>query len=320
MATYSGVQTAGDFVALPQAILDVYAMDIEHEALGVMKFEEFAVKKTELMKQAGQTITMNRYNNLTRGGQLDESVAMVEGNLSATQKQLTVTEWGNAVGVSEKLLQTSFDDVLAESAILLGRDYAVVNDIMLRDVIAAGTNVIYGGSAASRAAMDGAADFFDVEILRQAAEVLQTKNAPKFMGDFYACFIHPHQAAYLKRDPDWVAAQNYANTRALFNGELGRWEDIIFIGTTHCQNGAAPTTDPGYLAGLASAATGGVVNAHVYESLLFADSAFGKATALPVELRDGGVTDYGRKHGLAWYGIQGAGILEDDFIVRLETV
>ena len=320
MATYSGVQTAGDFVALPQAILDVYSMDIEHEALGVMKFEEFAVKKTELMKQAGQTITMNRYNNLTRGGQLDESVAMVEGNLAATQKQLTVTEWGNAVGVSEKLMQTSFDDLLAESAILLGRDYAVVNDLMLRDVIASGTNVIYGGSKATRALMDGAADFFDVEILRQAAEVLQTKNAPKFMGDFYACFIHPHQAAYLKRDPDWVAAQHYANTRALFNGELGRWEDIIFIGTTHCQNGAAPTTDAGYLASLVNAATAGSSNANVYESLLFSDSAFGKATALPVELRDGGVTDYGRKHGLAWYGLMGAGILEDDFIVRLETV
>lgn len=320
MSTFSGVHTAGDFVALPQAILDVYSMDIEHEALAVMKFEEFAVKKTELTVQPGQTITMNRYNNLNRGGQLEESVAMVEGNMTATQRAVSVTEWGNAVGVSEKLVQTSYDDVLAEAAVLLGRDYAVVNDLMLRDTLGAATNVVYGGNKASRAAMDGAVDYFDVEIIRQAVEILQTKNAPKFMGDFYVCFVHPHQSAYLKRDPDWVAAQNYANTRALFNGELGRWEDVIFVGTTHSRNGAASSADPGYLAALVNGATGGTANAHVYESLMFGDSAIGKALALPVEMRDGGIMDYGRKHGLAWYSIMGSGILEDDFIVRLETV
>jgi N4-gp56 family major capsid protein len=320
MATFSGVHTSGNFVALPQAILDVYSMDIEHEALGVMKFEEFAVKKTELQAQPGQTITMNRYNNLTRGGPLTESTEMSEQGLTASQRAITVTEWGNAVGVSEKLVQTSFDDVLAEAAVLLGRDYAVVNDLMIRDALGLGSNVVYGGAKASRAAMDGATDFFDVEIIRLGVEVLQTKNAPKFMGDFYVCFVHPHQAAYLKRDPDWVAAQNYANTRALFNGELGRWEDVVFVGTTHCKNGAAAAIDAGYSASLVNAATGGTANAHVYESLLFADSAVGKAIALPVEMRDDGVKNYGRKHGLAWYGIHGAGVIEDDFIVRLETV
>ena len=318
---FTAVHTSGaTHVALPQAILDVYSMDIEHEALGVMRFEDFATKKTELMTEAGQTITMNRYNNLTRGGQLTEATEMTEVAITATQRAITVTEWGNAVGVSEKLLKMAQDDLLSEAATLLGRDYAVVNDIMIRDAVALATNVVYGGNKASRAAMDGATDFFDVEAVRQGLEVLQTNNAPKFMGDFYVCFVHPHQAAYLKRDPDWVAANNYANTRALFNGELGRWEDVVFVGTTHARNGAASSLDPGYLAALASAATGGAATAHVYEALLFADNAVGKALALPVEMRDGGVMDYGRKHGLAWYSIMGAGILEDDFIVKIETV
>jgi len=318
---FSAVSTAaGTHLALPQAILDVYSMDIEHEALGIMRFEEFATLKTDLMAQAGQTITMNRYNNLTRGSALTESTEMSEVAITATQKAITVTEYGNAVGVSEKLLKMAQDDLLKESAVLLGRDYAVVNDLMIRDALGGATNVLYGGNNSSRAAMDGAVDFFDVEILRQGVETLQTNNAPKFMGDFYVCFIHPHQAAYLKRDPDWVAAQNYAGTRNLFSGELGRWEDVVFIGTTHCRNGAAGTSDPGYLAALANAATGGASNANVYEALLFADSAVGKAMALPVEMRDGGTMDYGRKHGLAWYSIMGSGVLEDDFIVRLETV
>jgi len=320
MASYSGVHTAGDFVALPQAIREVYSMDILHEALGVMRYEEFAVKKTDLSTEPGQNINFTRYNNIQRGGQLQEHVALVEKNMSASQQAVTVTEWGNAIGISEKLLVTSFDDQMAEASILLGRDYAVVNDLMLRDVLASATQVVYAGNRATRALMQGGVDYFDVELIRQGVEVLQTKNAPKFNNDFYVCFVHPHQSAYLKRDPDWVAAHNYANTRALFNGELGRWEDTVFIGTTHQRNGAAPTTDPGYTAALANAATGGAAAADVYEAFIFGDSSYAKATALPVELRDNGVTDYGRKHGLAWYSIMGSGVLEDDFIVKLESV
>lgn len=320
MAQFSGVATAGSYVAIPQAILDVYSADILHEALAVMRFEEFAVKKTELNKTPGQTITMTRYNNIERGGELQEHVEMDEKAMSASQRAVTVTEWGNAIGVSEKLLQMAMDDQLAEAATLLGRDYAVVNDLMCRDTLGKASQVLYAGAKASRAAMIGGTDYFDVELIRLAVEILQTKNAPKFNGDFYICFVHPHQSAYLKRDPDWVSANNYANTRALFTGELGRWEDVVFIGTTHCRNGAASADDPGYLAALKNAATGGATAANVYESFLFSDSAYGKATGLPVEMRDSGVRDYGRKHGLAWYSIMGAGILEDDFIVRIETV
>lgn len=317
---YSGVSTAGSFVSLPQAILDVYSADILHEAMGIMQFEEFAVQKTELGTQPGQTITMTRYNNIQRGGQLQEDTPIEVTNMTASQHAISVTEWGNAIGVSEKLLQMSFDDQMTEAGVLLGRDYAVVNDLMCRDAVAGGTQVVYGGNKTSRAAMVGGTDYFDVEAIRQIVEILQTKNAPKFMGDYYVGFVHPHQAAYLKRDPDWVAAQNYANTRALFTGEIGRWEDVIFISTTHCRNGAAGTSDPGYYASLVNAATGGASSADVYEALFLADSAYGKATGLTVEMRDNGVEDFGRKHALAWYAIMGAGILEDDFIVRCETV
>jgi len=319
-STYTGVATAGSVVALPQGILDVYSMDVLHEAVGIMRYEEFLVQKTELGVQPGQTITMTRYNNITRGGQLDEHTDMEETNITASQHSISVTEYGNAVGVTEKLLQMSFDDTMEEAAVLLGRDYAVVNDLLCRDAIAGGTNVLYAGAKSSRAALVGAQDYFDIEVLRRGTEFLQTKNAPKFNGDFYICFVHPHQVAYLKRDPDWVAAQNYANTRALFNGELGRFDDVVFIGTTHARNGAAAATDPGYLAALVGAALGSGTATNVFEALLFADSAVGKATGLPVELRDNGVRDFGRKHGLAWYSIMGAGILEDDFILRIETV
>lgn len=314
--SYSGLATAGTIVALPEAMLEVYSLDIQHEAMGVARLAEFAQKKTELGKQKGETINFTRYANLTRGGTLAED-ADLEGNeqsMSASQVPITVTEYGNAVGLTEKLLLLSYDDMLSEAAVLLGRDYAVVLDLAIRDVLDAGAgSSIFAGDATAIGNTDSN-DVFDVEVVRDSVEILQTANTPKFNADFYVGFIHPHAAAYLKRDPDWVSANNYANTRALFNGELGRWEDVVFISTTHMPNGACAAADPGYKAALDGTGAGGI---NLYHAYIFGDGAVGWAEALPVEMREGGVRDYGRKHGIAWYSIMGFGMIYADYSVEI---
>ena len=317
---YSGILTAGppdqDVVALPQALLVVYSLDIQHEALGIMRFNDFAVKKTELGKLPGETITFTRYGNITRGGQLMEHEDIAMQTMSASTNTLDVTEYGNAIGLTEKMLQLSFDDMLAEAAVLLGRDYAIVKDLAERDALINNlTNSHFAGGRAAAANLL-ATDFFDIELLRVAVETLQTQNVPKFMGDFYVCFVHPHQVAYIKRDPDWQAANNYANTRALFNGELGRFEDTIFIGTTHMRNGAAAATTPGEAAALQNAGADGQ---HLYEALIFGDSCLACATGLEPEMRESGVIDFGRKHGIAWYSIEGFDLLYDNYGAILTT-
>jgi hypothetical protein len=73
------------------------------------------------------------------------------------------------------------------------------------------------------------------------------------------------------------------------------------------------TAEKGYL----SNATGNT--AEVYESIMIGDNAFGHAISLPVELRDGGVLDFGREHALAWYAIYGLGLITDQSVVIAET-
>ena len=73
------------------------------------------------------------------------------------------------------------------------------------------------------------------------------------------------------------------------------------------------TAEKGYLTG----ATGN--SAEVYESIMIGDNAFGHAISLPVELRDGGVLDFGREHALAWYAIWGLGVITDQAIVKVYT-
>jgi hypothetical protein len=61
------------------------------------------------------------------------------------------------------------------------------------------------------------------------------------------------------------------------------------------------------------------LTADVYESVMIGDNAFGHAIALPVELRDGGVLDFGREHALAWYAIWGLGVITDQAINKVYT-
>jgi|11_taG_2_1085331.scaffolds.fasta_scaffold00118_19 N4-gp56 family major capsid protein len=334
----SGVNTSGDIVKLPEALLDVFSLDILHNAQGIMRFEEFAVRRQELLASPGEVVKFTIYDDILRSAtnnKLDESDSLAAQTMAATQKSITVAEWGNAIKVSEKLLRLSWDDVMAESATLLGRDYAVTRDIALRDALFNGVaNAITAGNlpAGHNFTTDGnitgqvadslinANETFDIESIRNAVEILQTNNAPKFFGDYYVCFLHPHQASYLKRDPDWINAHQYVGTRNLFNGEIGRWEDVIFIVTTHAPNGAAASSAPGYDASLIGDDTNGIANnVKAYKACVFGDQCLYIADSLPVELRDNGVEDFGRTHGLAWYSIFGVDVLKPEYAVTITS-
>jgi hypothetical protein len=57
----------------------------------------------------------------------------------------------------------------------------------------------------------------------------------------------------------------------------------------------------------------------IYEAIMLGDNAFGHAVSLPVELRDGGVLDFGREHALAWYSIWGWGVITESSVVKMIT-
>ncbi len=306
---------------LDHALLEVYSLDILHKAQGVMRFEDFAVRKQEFTAAPGEKINFIIYDDLELGsakGKLLESDSLSANAMVANQAFITIEEWGKAVKVSEKLLRLSWDDVMSEAATLLGRDYAVVRDIALRDAIATqASSGLYVDATNNTPATIAAVDKMDTNLIRRAVEVLETNNTPKFYGDYYICFVHPHQASDLRTDDSWINANAYAGTRNIFNGEIGRWEDVVFITSTHCRNGAASTNAPGYLADFDKTVHGGLTD--VYESLMFGDQCLYVADSLPVELRDNGIEDFGRTHGLAWYSLFGTKCLRPDYAVNLRT-
>lgn len=290
----------------------VYSREIEFKALPIMRFSQFATQKTELGVEPGLTISMLTYDNLKLGGALQEMQNMSTQALSGSMKQITVQEHGNAVSNSELLIQSSFDDIMATTTTLLGRDYALVMDCELRDVALSNTNVVYAGGKASRDALTKD-DKLKVSTIKDAIEILATNNAPKYANMYWICFVHPHQSRDLRDDSAWINASNYGAPEQLFTGEIGRIDDTRFIETTLMCNGKASVNDPAYKAELASGSV------PIYQAVIFGDQYYGIAWSLPVELRDNGVEDFGRKRSLAWYAIWGTGLLHSDYGVVIET-
>jgi N4-gp56 family major capsid protein len=356
---------SGSNSSLNQAIQTIWSKEILFQAMPILRFEQFAVKKTELGVAPGLRVNFLRYKNFAVDPTpLTEGVRMTTNALTAEQIAITVAEHGYAVAVSELLLNASFDDVMASASRLLGRHMAQYLDVQARNTLSAATSAVFGYD---RSGVQGINDWYNegnaatafsdldgnykltTGAVKDAALTLAGKNIPR-LGETYVMFVHPKQSRDIRSNPEFIEVTKYAAPGNFMLGEIGRLYDVVFIETTQVKklsqnagytttglvgapgsatsvpvlsntapgNGGNPessdyTAEKGYLSG----ATGN--GADVYESIMIGDNAFGHAISLPVELRDGGVLDFGREHALAWYAIWGLGVITDQAIVKVYT-
>ena len=129
--------------AIPNAVLKVYSNQILLSALPNLRWFQFAVTKSELGKQRGDTIEMLRYAPLDHQGKLTEGQNMQTRTMSATPVNISVDEFGNATQVTERLLRTSPWDQLGIAAHLLSDDYAITIDEYARRAAMAAPSVCW---------------------------------------------------------------------------------------------------------------------------------------------------------------------------------
>lgn len=361
----AGAPTAysGSNSSLNQAIQTIWSKEILFQAMPILRFEQFAVKKTELGVAPGLRVNFLRYKNFAVDpSPLTEGVRMTTNALTAEQIAITVAEHGYAVAVSELLLNASFDDVMASASRLLGRHMAQYLDLQARATLSAATSAVFGydrtgivggaftnydeGSVATDIAGVSADHKLTTGAIKDAALTLARKNIPR-LGETYVQFVAPKQSRDLRSNPEFIEVTKYAAPGNFMLGEIGRLYDVVFIETTQVKKivsgtvvdyassigapasqvtvpvkantypggGGNPEADD---AG-STEAPAGTTTADIYESIMIGDNAFGHAISLPVELRDGGVLDFGREHALAWYAIWGLGVITDQAICKVYT-
>ena len=195
-----------------------------------LQFAKYATKDTVARRQ-GLTVNWRRFSAMAAiTTPLTEGVTPTGQGLNASAITATMQRFGGFVQGSDVLDFAAIDPVLVETSELLGEQAALTINTLVRDVVAAGTNVVFATGTARNQV--GAAHVLTSLLVRSARRVLRRNSVPPAVGGDYIAFVHPDGVFDLTGDSAWVNAAQYAGATRIFDGELGRLWGVRFIETT----------------------------------------------------------------------------------------
>jgi N4-gp56 family major capsid protein len=269
----------------------------------------------------GSSVKFTIFNDLAAvTSTLTEDADVTPVTMSDSQIEVTLAEYGNAVNTTAKLRGTSFLDVDSAAANIVGYNAGISIDGVIRDVLAAGTNVIYGGGGASTpsARVDLAVDdIITANDVRKIVAALRSANTVSFNG-MYMSFIHPDVSYDLRRETgvaSWRDPHVYVDVAGIYNGEVGAFEGVRFIETPRAKifedafNGAgAPGTGDAYCTHIVGRQA--LAKAH---SIVDGNGAFPRVVRGPV------VDVLSRFQPVGWYWLGGYARFREASLRRIES-
>lgn len=314
---------------IPNSVDALYDRTLLTRALPVLLHNRWGQEKPLPQKAGTKTVRFRRYNALaTNTTELAEGVTPAGKKLSVTDLTATIKLYGDYVEITDEVDMFSADPVFTEAAELLGEQSGQSLDILGRDIINAGTNVYYSGTAGARNAV---VDLIDTEDFDRIIRFLQSKNAKTMTPNIRAGQgqgTRPVRRAYWGiMNPDilftadnlvgWQDVSEYPVADGQMD-EVGSYKDLRFCLTTFAKvfagAGGSSTTVKN---------TAGTVD--VYSTLILAREAYGVTRVAGKALQNirksfeqaGGPLNQRATSG--WKANFIAKILQDDFMIRLES-
>ena len=301
-----------------------YSRDLLIRVQPLLVHNKFGMVK-DIPKNNSDVIKFRRYANLSPATTpLVEGVTPNGSQLSKTDISATLNYYGDYVTLTDKLTMETEDPVRMETNEILADQAGDTLDQLTRDIIVAGTSVIYSGSGNTATADVAAGDVITAANLQTAEETLKANKA-RFMTTFVdpstgistqplpPCFIgicHTYTTKTLRAMTDWVKVETYAQPSARMMGEIGKIGDIRFIETVNAKV-------------FTGAGTGSI---DVYATLVIAKYAYGTSRLAGAALQNivkplgsGGTSDpLNQRETSGWKATHTAIILNDAFMVRIE--
>ena len=185
----------------------------------------------------GSSVKFTIFNDLSAAtSTLAETDDVTPVAMSDSQVEVTLAEYGNAVNTTAKLRGTSFLDVDSAAANVVGYNAGISIDSVIRDVLAGGTHVVYGGGGSTTPTARNeieASDIIEANDIRKVVAALRKANAVSFNG-MYMGYIHPDVSYDLRRETgvaSWRDPHVYSDPAGIYNGEVGAFEGVRFIET-----------------------------------------------------------------------------------------
>lgn len=154
---------------------------------------------------------------------LTEGTAPTGVAATVTVKDITPTQYGINVEMTDLVVLTTFFDFVTAGAVEVGFAMARKIDSVIQTTANAGTNVYYGGDATSRATVaDG--DVMTYGLGVKATQKLAKGSATPFEDGKYRAVLTPEQVYDLKSNTttgQWVDVAKYTQPETILNGEVG---------------------------------------------------------------------------------------------------
>lgn len=315
--------------------------------------------KYPIPKNNGKTIEFRKYAALPKAlTPLTEGVTPTGNSLSVSTKEATINQFGDYIKLSDMLQLTTIDNNVVQSTKLLGSQSGRTLDTITREIVNAGTNVIYADKADGSEVLSRKALTLDSELtvdtIFRAVAQLKSMNADGISGGEFVAIIHPFVSYALMRSDDWVSIHQYKNPENIYQGEIGTIGGVRFVESTEakifaedgCPEFYALTKDTKFVAGktyytkssdtysAASVTPGSAVTADTYYekhyTAIFSTLVIGAHAYAVTDVKGGGLEHiikqlgYGddplnQRSSVGWKATKTAEILSDEYMVRIES-
>ena len=276
-------------------------------------FEMVADVKSTNQSHPGSAVQFNIYNDLSQAtSALTETSDVTAVALGDSTVTVTLAEYGNAVTTTAKLRGTSFLNVDADAANIIGYNMGNSIDKIVQSVLVGGTNVLYGGDATATGEL-AAGDTITASLIRKSVANLRGDSAPTMDGGVYVGFIHPDVSFDLREDTavtDIIQYQIRQDGSGVRMGSIGTFGGVDFIET--------PRID--------LVADAGASNVDQYNTVICGKQALAKAHSRGAGFGEnpavvfGPVTDSLRRfQTVGWYHLVGYNRFREASLQRIET-
>jgi len=271
-----------------------------------MLFDAAADVQPVAQSMPGSSVKFTIFSELADAiSTLAETTDLTPSTMGDSQVEVTLAEYGNTINTTAKLRGTSFLDVDAVAANLIGYNAGSSLDTIVANVLKAATNVIFGGGGSTTPTSNAtvqAEDIIEANDIRVATAQLRGSKAQSFNG-MYMAFIHPDVSYDLRRETgaaSWRDPHNYNNIGPIYNGEIGAFEAVRFVETPRAPldltGGSASTVD-------------------LYQTIIMGRQSLAKAHSItdgngayPKVVRGPVVDSLMRFNPIGWYWLGGYGI------------
>jgi len=210
-------------------------------------------------------IRFARYSDLgANATALGEGVPPTSQTMSISSDAFSALQYGQTLSITDLAQLDSPHDLISVASDRLARQAAETMDLVVRDVLAAGTSVAYApiiGAAGALTTVTArnqitAAARLDGALVKKTVAALKAANVPAFADGTYRCIIHPFQEYDLISDTSvngWLEANKYVDNTPLITGEIGKFAGVRFVVSSNAKVFAA-----------AGAASANVYSAHFF--------------------------------------------------------